>query len=131
LAPERRRGKVFLFVFEFLSTQELLLILLAALILFGPRKLPQLARSVGKSLAEFKRASEDFKTQWEKEVEREASGLRQEINEVATLGTADAPPPAALPEPSPALAVPPLETPGPVAATTTPAPPPASKRDWL
>jgi sec-independent protein translocase protein TatB len=55
-------------ILEGLGTTELLVILVVALILFGPRKLPQLTRSFGKSLGEFKRASEDFKRQWEKEV---------------------------------------------------------------
>jgi TatA/E family protein of Tat protein translocase len=46
----------------------LLLILAAALIFFGPRRLPQLGRQLGKSLAEFRRASDDFKRTWEREV---------------------------------------------------------------
>ena len=62
-----------LFIFEGLGTSELLLILVVALVLFGPRKLPQLSRSLGKSLANFKRASEDFKQTWEKEVARETA----------------------------------------------------------
>jgi len=65
------------FILEGLGTTELLVILVVALILFGPRKLPQLSRSLGKSLGEFKRASEDFKKTWEKEValeEREKEG---------------------------------------------------------
>jgi TatA/E family protein of Tat protein translocase len=62
---------VFLFIFEGLGTNELILILIVALVIFGPRKLPQLSRSLGKSLADFRRASEDFKQTWEKEVERE------------------------------------------------------------
>lgn len=64
---------MFLFIFEGLGTSELLLILVVALVLFGPRKLPQLSRSLGKSLANFKRASEDFKQTWEKEVARESA----------------------------------------------------------
>jgi TatA/E family protein of Tat protein translocase len=58
-----------LFVFEFLGTTELMVILVVALVLFGPRKLPELGRSLGKSLAEFKRATDDFKNTWEREVE--------------------------------------------------------------
>lgn len=54
---------------EFLGTSELIVIALVALIIFGPRKLPDLGRSLGKSLGEFKRASEDFKRTWEREVE--------------------------------------------------------------
>ena len=64
---------MFLFIFEGLGTSELILILIVALVLFGPRKLPQLSRSLGKSLANFKRASEDFKQTWEKEVARESA----------------------------------------------------------
>jgi TatA/E family protein of Tat protein translocase len=58
-----------LFVFEFLGTTELMVILVVALVLFGPRRLPELGRSLGKSLAEFKRATDDFKRTWEREVE--------------------------------------------------------------
>ena len=61
----------FLLVLEFLGTTELLVIALVALIIFGPRKLPEIGRSVGKSIAEFKRASDDFKRTWEYEVEIE------------------------------------------------------------
>ncbi len=63
----------YLFVLEFLGTNELLVILVVALILLGPRKLPQISRKVGKSLADFKRTSEDFKRTWEREVEMESA----------------------------------------------------------
>jgi TatA/E family protein of Tat protein translocase len=56
---------------EFLGTSELLVIAVVALLLFGPRKLPDISRTIGKSLAEFKRASDDFKRTWEYEVELE------------------------------------------------------------
>jgi TatA/E family protein of Tat protein translocase len=61
-------GEVFLIILESLGSTELFFILLMALIFFGPRKLPQLSRSLGKNLAEFRKASEDFKRTWEKEV---------------------------------------------------------------
>ena len=61
----------FLLVFEFLGTTELLVIAVVALILFGPRKLPEIGRTVGKAIGEFKRASDDFKRTWEYEVEIE------------------------------------------------------------
>jgi TatA/E family protein of Tat protein translocase len=67
----------FLFL-ESLGTTELLVILVLALVLFGPRKLPEITRKFGKSLNEFKRAGDDFKRTWEREValesvEREAA----------------------------------------------------------
>jgi sec-independent protein translocase protein TatA len=60
-----------LLIFEFLGTTELLVIALVALIIFGPRKLPEIGRTIGKSIAEFKRASDEFKRTWEYEVEIE------------------------------------------------------------
>ena len=62
---------MFLFIFDSLGSSELLVILGAALIFFGPRRLPQLSRQLGKSLSEFRRASEDFKRTWEREVNLE------------------------------------------------------------
>ena len=57
---------------ESLGTTELLVIVIVALVLFGPRRLPELSRSLGKSLNEFKRASDDFKRTWEREVALES-----------------------------------------------------------
>src|SRR5947207_12944492 len=62
---------IYLFILDSLGTTELLVILGAALIFFGPRRLPQLSRQLGKSLSEFRRASEDFKRTWEREVNLE------------------------------------------------------------
>ena len=46
---------------------ELIIILVLALIVIGPKKLPEMARSLGKGLAEFKRASNDFRRNVEEE----------------------------------------------------------------
>lgn len=54
-----------------LGTTEIILILVIALIVFGPRKLPELGKSMGQAMAQFRRASEDFKRTWEQEVEHE------------------------------------------------------------
>jgi Tat protein translocase TatB subunit len=62
---------VVLLILESLGSTELLFILAMALVFFGPRKLPQLSRSLGKSMAEFRRASEDFKRTWDREVNLE------------------------------------------------------------
>ena len=64
---------MFAFILESLGATELLFILAIALIFFGPRKLPQLARSMGKGLAEFRKASDDFKRTWEREVALETA----------------------------------------------------------
>jgi len=53
-----------------------MVIFVLALIVFGPRKLPELGKSLGRGLAEFKKASNELKQTWEEEVrldkEREA-----------------------------------------------------------
>ena len=51
-----------------LGMQEILVIFILALIVFGPRKLPELGKTLGKGLAEFKRASNELKQTWEEEV---------------------------------------------------------------
>ena len=58
-----------------LGMPEILIILVIALIIFGPRKLPELGKTLGQSLAQFRRASEDFKRQWEDEVAIERQRL--------------------------------------------------------
>jgi TatA/E family protein of Tat protein translocase len=76
---------------ESLGTTELLVILVVALVLFGPRKLPELSRSLGKSLNEFKRAGDDFKRTWEREVAME-SVERETAIDHALVADAPAPP---------------------------------------
>jgi len=67
---------LFLLILESLGSTELLFILVMALVFFGPRKLPQLSRKMGKHLAEFRRASEDFKRTWDREVTLEESATQ-------------------------------------------------------
>ena len=50
---------------------EFLLLAALALLLFGPRKLPQIGRSIGRAMAEFRGATQEFKRGLEKEVELE------------------------------------------------------------
>ena len=63
----------FALILDSLGSTELLFILVVALIFFGPRKLPTLAKSMGKGLAEFRKASDDFKRTWEREVALETA----------------------------------------------------------
>ena len=68
-------------ILESLGSTELLFILVMALVFFGPRKLPQLSRSLGKTMAEFRRASDDFKRTWEREVSLEESNSSSVANQ--------------------------------------------------
>lgn len=65
---------MFLFILESIGTSELVLIAMVALIVFGPRKLPQMAKTIGKAMAEFRNATSEFKSTWEKEVSFEENG---------------------------------------------------------
>ena len=77
---------------------EFLLIAALALLLFGPRKLPQIGKSLGRALAEFRGATQEFKTTLQREVEIEelrevrsdaaAAGreIRESVNEATRLG---------------------------------------------
>jgi TatA/E family protein of Tat protein translocase len=58
-------------MFGSLGFQEILLILVLALLIFGPRKLPEIGRSLGKSLGEFRRATTELKRSIEQEVRTE------------------------------------------------------------
>jgi sec-independent protein translocase protein TatA len=59
---------------------EMIVILVIALIVIGPHKLPELAKSLGKGLAEFKKASEGF----QRSVQEEASKPEEEVKEQAS-----------------------------------------------
>jgi Tat protein translocase TatB subunit len=83
-------------VFGTLGGPELLLILVIALIVFGPRKLPEIGKSIGKMMVEFRRASNDFKRTIEDEVE--ADKMRQALD--TSPGTSALEPGSAAPPPS-------------------------------
>ena len=56
-----------LLILESLGTWELLLVGMVALVIFGPRRIPELARKAGKLMAEFRKVSNDFRSTWERE----------------------------------------------------------------
>jgi TatA/E family protein of Tat protein translocase len=72
-------------MFGSVGLPELIIIFTIALIIFGPRKLPELGKSLGKSLAEFKRASNELKSTLDEEIriEERRSADRQEPPRVA------------------------------------------------
>lgn len=79
----------YLFILESIGTSELLMIGLIALIIFGPRKLPQMMRTIGKTMAEFRRSTDDFKRTWQKEVEFEVNEFKTVEN--SNLSSANQP----------------------------------------
>jgi sec-independent protein translocase protein TatB len=62
-----------------MTFSETIFLFFLALIIFGPKKLPEIARQVGKSLNEFKRASNEFKAQIEQEISHLEVENRQTI----------------------------------------------------
>ena len=105
-------------MFGTLGGPEIFLILVVALIVFGPRRLPDIGKSVGKMLAEFRKASNDFKRTIEDEVEAER------LRELDAARAAPAPPP---PVESPRVEspeIPRVEEPVPPAVSRDEAPPP-------
>jgi sec-independent protein translocase protein TatA len=70
---------------------ELIIIFTIALIIFGPRKLPELGRSLGKSLAEFKRASNELKNTLDEEIRLEDQRSAQRAAEPQTIHKAAEP----------------------------------------
>jgi len=63
-------------MFGSIGMPELIIIFVIALIIFGPRKLPELGRSLGKSLSEFKRASNELKSTLEEEIRLDEQRVR-------------------------------------------------------
>ena len=68
-----------------LGIQEMIVIFVIALIVFGPKKLPEIGKSLGKGIAEFKKASSDLVKTWEDEVN---------AAKTAEVATAEKPPAA-------------------------------------
>ena len=71
-----------------LGVPEMAVIFILALVLFGPKKLPELGRTIGKAITEFRRASNDLKSSFEREMqtlERES----QSISQVAQVTAGD------------------------------------------
>ena len=85
-------------MFGSIGMPELIIILVIALIIFGPRKLPELGRSLGRSIGEFKRASNELRNTLEEEI-------RVEETREHTTAAAAATPPAATPPPVDAATV--------------------------
>jgi TatA/E family protein of Tat protein translocase len=77
-----------------LGWQETVFIFVLALLVFGPKKLPELGRNLAKALGEFRRASSELKDTWHREmsnIERETQDIKNETQKIGELasGAAD------------------------------------------
>jgi TatA/E family protein of Tat protein translocase len=70
-------------IFGNFSPQDMIVIFLVALILFGPKKLPEIGRTIGKALTEFRRASSELKATFDREMKNmEAeTGMKEVVNQ--------------------------------------------------
>ena len=87
-------------MFGSIGMPELIIIFVIALIIFGPRKLPELGRSLGKSLAEFKKASNELKSTLEEEIRLEETRSTLEASKAAATATSTTIPHAEEPVPA-------------------------------
>lgn len=84
-----------------LSMTHMIVLFVVVLVVFGPQKLPELARGLGKLMAEFRKASTDFKSAFEQEMrDMERQALQNERRKAAEAAAASA---AATPEVAPPL----------------------------
>jgi TatA/E family protein of Tat protein translocase len=116
-------------MFGNIGMQELIIIFVIALIIFGPRRLPDLGRSLGKSIAEFKRASNELRNTLEEEIrvddQRQARAATPAAPAPAPLAASTVP--ATAPAPAPAVtATVPAQAAGPAEAAPATAEPMAS-----
>ena len=82
---------MFLFIFESIGTSELILVGIIALIFLGPRKLPEIARKIGKITSEFRGTANEFKETWQREVdfEVETNAIDEETVARETISAAE------------------------------------------
>jgi sec-independent protein translocase protein TatA len=87
-------------MFGSVGMPELILIFIVALLVFGPKKLPEIGKSLGKGLAEFKRASDELKKSIETEIEQSKNEVAAVTEHVTSVGSSlvGAPEPATVPQ---------------------------------
>lgn len=104
-----------------IGPMELVVIVVVALLIFGPQKLPEFARTIGKGLAEFRRASNDLRQTLA--IDELQNDLRKTMNQATS-------PPVSRPAQA-GDSLPPGSAAGAAAAAATPAAEPPTKPEWL
>jgi len=67
-----------------IGMQEIIVIIIVALLVFGPKRLPELSRTIGKGLSELRRAVEDAKYQVDRELKEEEEKLKEGLPDIKT-----------------------------------------------
>src|SRR5580693_8403548 len=69
-----------------LGFQAILMIFVVALLVFGPKKLPELGKSLGKGIREFKKATDDLKSSWQDQVKHISAPLNDFKRHIHSMG---------------------------------------------
>jgi len=95
-----------------MGTGEIILVIIVAIMIFGPNKIPEIARTVGKAINTIKQTSSDLTSQITKEIDEVEQSTREHAPPSAATSTSAAPPPVTI--------TPPQIPPGPPQAGSTP-----------
>src|SRR5438093_13685551 len=69
-----------------LGFSEMLVIFIVALLVFGPKKLPELGKSLGKGIREFRKATDELKSSWEDQVKDISAPLNDVKRDIHSMG---------------------------------------------
>src|SRR5262245_5461131 len=69
-----------------LGFSEVILIFVVALLVFGPKKLPELGKSLGKGIREFRKATDELKSSWEEQIKDIQSPINDVKNDIRNIG---------------------------------------------
>jgi sec-independent protein translocase protein TatA len=69
-----------------LGFSEMLVIFIVALLVFGPKKLPELGKSLGKGIREFRKATDDLKSTWEEQVREVENPVKEVTRDIQQVG---------------------------------------------
>lgn len=75
---------------QWLGVPELIIILIILLVIFGPKRLPEIGRSVGKGIKEFKKSTSELQEQVTAEEPKASTGEKAEAEKVEKAGAAEA-----------------------------------------
>jgi sec-independent protein translocase protein TatB len=100
---------LFLFIFESIGTSELMLIGIVALMFLGPRRMPEMARKLGKLMTEFRGTANEFKETWQKEVDFEEEAKALDLNNLEAEPVPRAKPTPEMPPAAQAPAIKPVD----------------------
>ena len=103
-----------------IGVPEMLFILLLALLIFGPKKLPEVGRTIGKGLGEFRRASNDLKRTIEREIDESEVAPPPPMLPLASVSRGERPQPELTPPIAAQDAAPPASGTEPESPPTTP-----------